>query len=508
MPTAAQVALIEGPGGGVITHRDPRHVPDQAWVNCRNVRFPTGGSRIRKTDGYARVDSSMPAEPIRAIWLYQQTTAVPPIGGAFIRVMLTRANAHLGSGQFAITPTTYKPATIDDVVTITAFAGEADLWAGGSVIWADGGANPVMFWNGAGPGTAAPLFPGGKPNGKLIEIHKNRLLLGNVTDTGIAGVGIQPWRVIYSAPGHPEDVTADTAGDLDFLEDTDPLIAIKVLGDAVIVHKPSRLYRMIAIGGPEPYQIEQIPADDGAIAARAAISIGSYQYFMGRSNIYRLASFTEPIGDAVWPEIEKNADWSKVHLIYAYRRQEYDEVCWKIPQLGGASDLSVVFNYRDQSWTFTDHDPGTCYTEFPQVPWLRPTAVSSLPPVVGVFGQMNGNIQAYDTVNADGLPIHAWAESKHFQAGLFPAKVLAVACYASGTGHLAVGCRAAMDLRQPMPAWKPGQILSLTPSQTRPWVDVREYGRLWQVRLESTQLNDDWEVAAYGPAVIMGGYAR
>jgi hypothetical protein len=438
----------------------------------------------------------MPAEPLRAVYFYQQPTG----GAAPIRITPTRAYAHLGSGMFAITGAGYKPSTMDHVVTLAVYKE--------FFIWADGGPNRPMVWNGAGPGTAAPLFPGELPNGKLVEIHKDRLLLANITEPGAGVTTAQPWRLLYSNVGHPEDMTADLAGDIDFLEDNDPIIAIKVLGDAVIVHKPSRLYRMIAVGGPDPYQIEQIPADDGAISARSAISIGSYQFFMGRSNLYRLASFTEPIGDAVWPEIEKQTDWSQAHRIYAYRRQEYDEVCWKIPQLGGAPDLSVAFNYRDQSWTFTDHDPGTCYAEFPQVPWFAPTAVSHLPPMVGVFGQMSGDLQAYDTVNADGRAIHAWAESKHFQAGLIPAKILAVACYASGTGSLAVSCRAAMELRQPMPAWKPGPVLSLTPSQTRPWVDVREYGRLWQVRLESSALNDDFEVSAYGPAVIAGGYAR
>src|SRR4029453_5068577 len=56
---------------------------------------------------------------------------------------------------------------------------------------------------------------------------------------------------------------------------------------------------------------------------------------MGHRNFYRLGAFTEPIGDAVWPEIEKQADWSKAHLIYAYRRQEDDEIGWEIPQRGG-----------------------------------------------------------------------------------------------------------------------------------------------------------------------------
>jgi hypothetical protein len=492
MPTAAQVALIEGPGGGVIGHRDPRHVPDQAWTNARNVRFPTGGSRIRKTDGYTRYDNTTPAEPLRALWHYYS----PVQTETFMRMTTTRVLLGRGSAVEDITHSAAPDCTIDDVVTIGQYRNE--------VFWADG-KTKVMTW--VGQALAGPAFPDGLPNGKLIEIHKNRLLLGNLTEPGGEATGPQPWRLAYSDVDHPRDMTSDLAGDIDFVEDNDALSAVKVLGDVVIVHKPKRLYRLIAIGPPDNYQIEQIPSDDGAISARAAISIGSFQFFMGRANFYRLASFTEPIGDAVWPEIEKQTDWSKVHRIYAYRRQEYDEVCWKIPQLGGG-DLSVAFNYRDQSWTFTDHDPGTCYAEFPQVPWFGAAAVAHLPMNVGVFGQMSGHIQAYDTVNADGAPIYAWAESKHFQAGLNPAKILAVACYASGAGRLAVSCRAAMEVRQPMPAWEPGQVLSLTPSQTRPWVDVREYGRLWQVRLESSALDDDWEVAAYGPAVIPGGYAR
>jgi hypothetical protein len=492
MPTAIQAQLIEGPGAGVATHLDPRHVPEAAWSNCRNVRFPTGGSRIRKTDGYTRIDNT--GEPIRALWYY----VGPNLEQHLVRITTGRAVFGLGSGGTSITDASYQPSTLDAVVTVTQYK---EL-----MIWADGGPNPVMSWN-MSP-LAGPLFPGGVPNGKLVEMHKERLLLGNITVSGIEGTGIQPWRVMYSKPNFPADMEDDQAGYWDFIDDNNPIVALKVLGNDCIVHKPNRIYRMIQIGPPDFYQVEQIPADDGAISARAAISIGSFQFFMGRGNFYRLASFTEPIGDAVWPEIEKQTDWSKVHLIYAYRRQEYDEVVWKIPQLRGAPDLSAAFNYRDQSWTFTDHDPGTCYTELPQVPFLGSTAVSNLPLMVGIFGQASGHVHAYDTVNADGLPIHAWAESKHFTAGMSPGKVLAVACYASGTGSLSVSCRAAMELRQPMPAWKPSQVLALTPTQTRPWVDVREYGRLWQVRIESNELHNDWEVSAYGPAVIPGGYAR
>jgi hypothetical protein len=495
MPTAIVANLIEGPGGGIITHLDPRHVPDQAWTNGRNVRFPTGGSRIQKTDGYTAWTQVVPAEPIRAIWEYVDTS----LNRQVITMTTTRVLRGLGSATEDITHGSQAaiPTTVDDVITIDQYQDE--------MYWADG-KNRVMRYGGVG--TADTAFPGEFPNGKLVEIHKDKLLLGNITAVKPGDTIIQPWRVMYSADGNPRDFTADDAGYWDFVDDNNPVVALKILGDHAIVHKSNRVYRMIALGPPNYYDVEQIPADDGAISARAAISIGSHQYYMGHGNFYRLGAFTEPIGDAVWPEIEKLADWSKAHLIYAYRRQEYDEIGWKIPQLGGAPNLSAILNYRDNSWTFTDHDPGTCYAEFPQVPWFTPTAVSHLPALVGVFGQMDGKLQAYDTLNADGRPIHAWAESKHFTAGMNPAKVLAVVCYASGTGTLAVGCRAAMELRQPMPTWGPAPVLSLTPSQTRPWVDVRQYGRLWQVGLASYALNDDWEVSAYGPAVIPGGYAR
>jgi hypothetical protein len=504
MPTAMQAPIIEGPGSGVVRHRDPRHVPDTAWANCRNVRFPTGGSTIRKTDGYMRVDGTTPAEPIRALWHYENTLSTGTGGGTqFVRITTTRILTSLGSETRDITYPGTPPRTIDDVITLDQYKDE--------LFWADG-ITPVMVWAAE---LAAPAFPGGVPNGKLLEIHKDRLLLGNITQPGVGDNQPQPWKVMYSAKFAPRDFTGtddnDTAGDIDFLEDNAPIVALKVLGDHCIVHKPSRVYRMIAVGAPEFYQVEQIPADDGAISARAAVSVGSHQYYMGTGNLYRLGAFTEPIGDAVWPQIAEDMDWSKRHLVYAYRRQQHDEVCWKIPRRVPLSDLTVVYNFRDQSWSLTDHDSGTCFAEFPQIWFAHVLGLGIHPPSGDMFGQANGNIQVYGGRNADGAPIQAWAESKHFTAGMNPAKILAVACYATGTGILWVRARAAMEGRQfplEMPEWGPAQAYVLPPSQTRPWIDVRHYGRLWQVRIESNALEDDWEVSAYGPAVIPGGYAR
>jgi len=482
MPTAMEPRIVEAPGGGIIRNADPRHVPDRAWTNGRNVRFPTGGTRIRKVDGYAALDDpDGPREPLRAIWWY-----TPPSGMGSVLVRIGLTGAWTGRGETLTRIATFVPRTLDNIVTIDQYVG--------TLIWTDG--IEVWTWNGADEATVLMEAP----VGALVEIHKDRVLLGNIPN--------QPWLLTYSAVGLYNDWTADDSSDYEFLDDSTPLTAIKLLGDHVIIHKPNRLYRFINVGPPDHYLAEGIPADDGAISPRAPISIGSYQFYMGRTNFYRLGSFAEPIGDAIWPEVTAAIDWTRAHWTYAYRRLEWDEICWKIAAVGSAQpNLTVIYNYRDQTWTLTDHDPGTCFTELP--PTLRTAPMDeNARPIQGAFGQMSGKVQVYGGVNADGAPIYPWVESRHFTDGVLPAKILALPIFATGHGTLRCTVRAAMDARTPMPAWGPPRVLALDPQQYQPWVDVRAYGRLWQVRLESIALDDDWEVAAYGAAVIPGGYAR
>jgi hypothetical protein len=505
MPTKIEARMVEAPGGGVMRHVNPRHVPDQHWTNARNVRFRTGGSTVRSTDGYQRVDNTIRAEPLQALWWYVDPLGVQP--ETLVQISTTGAFQGLGGARTSLVQF---PAarTLDDVVTVDQYK-EHLLWADGKDVYTWPGTGPAIPLGVAGVGGAATQAP----IGKLVEIHKDHVLLGNITVDPKAP-GPKPWRVNHSAEGAPFDWTSDVAGFVDFLDDSTGITALKVLGDHAIVHKPNRLSRMIFVGPPDYYITESIPADEGSISARGAISVGSYQFYPGHTNIFRLGSFAEPIGDAIWPEIAAAIDWPQAHLTYAYRRDAWDEICWKFPTRGVAQpNLTAVYNYRDQSWSLTDHDPGTCYTQVPSNA-LKSTqfdddaALVSPPPVRDVFGQIGGQIHVYTGRNADGLPFHAWVESKHFSDVLNPARIVAVPIYATGTGTLEVTVRAAMDARVPMPAWPVPRPLALDPPQYRPWVNVREYGRLWQIRMESNALNTEWEVAAYGAAVIPGGFAR
>jgi hypothetical protein len=507
MPSALVPQIVEAPGLGLIRNHDPRHVPDNAWSNGRNIRFITGKTRVRKTDGYARVDDTFPAEPIRALWWYIPIVA----SGTETLVRIGTSGVWNGIGSARQSVMTFDPArTAEDVLTVQQYKER--------LIWADG-IGSVYAWNGTAP--AAPIG-GGAPTGKLVEIHKEHVLIANHTIPDV------PYRVAYSVLGlitpadQPTtgvpDFTGEGSGDFDLLDDASGITALKVMGDQCIVHKKNRIYRMTYVGFPSWYNVEGIAADEGAMSARSPISVGSYQYYMGHTNFFRLGSYAEAIGDAIWPEIANAIDWPRAHLIFAYRRDQYDEICWKIPTRGEAQpSLTAAYNVRDQTWSLTDHDPGLCAAQVPSDA-LASTAYGdahspiSPPPVRDLLGQMSGLIHVYGGRDADGAPIHAWIESRHFSDQLAPAKILAVPVFATGQGDLIVQLRAAMDARQPLPPWPTAPPSSafyhLDAPQTRPWVDVRGYGRLWQIRLESRVGGDDWEVEAYGTASIPGGYAR
>jgi hypothetical protein len=496
MPSAITPQIIEAPGLGLIRNVDPRHVVDNAWANGRNVRFPTGKSRARKTDGYRQVDATAGSEPIQGLWWYVDPNRVVP--EALLR--WTTSGVWNGLG-FTLTKIADTPGrALLDVVTIDQYVER--------VVWADG--LGVFEWNGTG--LASPVTSGGMV-AKLVEIHKDHVLLGNLTTPAM------PWRVAYSIPnvGTPIDMTGSGSGVVNFLEDATPVTAMKTMGDHVVVHKANRLYRLIFVGPPDNYTVEVVAADEGSISARGPISVGSYQYYPGHTNVFRLGSFAEPIGDAIWPEIAAAIDWPRANLTYAYRRDEWDEICWKFPARGVAQpSLTAVYNMRDQTWTLTDHDPGTCYTQVPSDALVSThvdddAAPGSPPPFRDVFGQIDGKIHVYIGTTANGAPISAWIESKHF-VNLAPAKILAVPVFAKGVGTLIVQLRAALDVRQPLPDWPTTPPVSarypLGTSHTRPWVDVRVSGRVYQVRIESTGISDEWELEAYGPATIPGGYAR
>lgn len=497
--------FIEGPGLGIVRSVPARDVPDRAWVNARNVRFDDRGRRARKIDGFTRYDTTPANEPVRLLWEY-----VTPTGETIlVRVGTTKAWRDAGVSRAEIASGLH-----GDAGAVVTAAQHAD-----QLLWTDQ-IDPIKRWT---PSTGTTDLPGALVRAAIVLSHKAHLVLFDLVDTGVR----QPFRAAYSAPWDPAagdpDFSAPQAGDLDFLETKGGILAAAVAGESIIVHKRRSMARMIFVGDPDNYTQEPIPSDDGACSRRSPVPVGAFQFYMGHENFYRLGAFPEPIGDAIWPEVFQVLDQAQRHRVFGYHRPEFREIHWKFPTVGATQpSMTAIYNYRDETWALSDHDPALCHVEYPSliadtwadgesnpwdasqdIPWDYAQYSQSAP--LALFGQQDGSLQQYGGKNANGVPIAWFLESKVFQAGpgFETARFLNVVLRAKGQGTLRVRTRAWMDERQdPLPAYPtPGATFPLA-GTTKPWVDVRHFGRLFQARLEGDGLDEDFELIGWGPAGI------
>jgi hypothetical protein len=504
--SSIQRTMVEGPGLGIIKDLEPRHVPVRGWSDARNCRFYRNGTRARKVDGYSRYDTTPGNEPVRLLFHY----LTPSNTDILVRVGTTGAWIEAGAARQQIatglTGTAGAPVVADQHQS--------------TLVWTDG-IDPVKKYVGSGLATDLAGLTGIRA--KILVLHKSHLLLFNIVDHGIP----KPWRMLYSAPGNIEDYTADTAGDLDFLDIPGEITAAKGLGDNVIVHQANGLHRLAFIGGDDQYIQEPLPGEDGAISRRAIVRKGAYHYFMGHHNFYRLGAAPETIGNRIWPAIlhelgvTEMLDFGNRHLIFAYPRHDWEEIHWKLPRPGAAQpDLTVMLNLKDGSWALADHDPATCFAQYPplltdtwdlgedapidqsaDIPWDYAAYSAATP--LNLFGQASGHVQQYGGRNADGAPISAYLESRLFAAedGLTPHRLFEVPILAQGVGTLRVQVRTKMSVGGPDPAYPAARLFPLDGS-VKPWVDIRPpVGRYYQIKLSQTGLDEDFDLEAYGVGV-------
>jgi hypothetical protein len=135
------------------------------------------------------------------------------------------------------------------------------------------------------------------------------------------------------------------------------------------------------------------------------------------------------------------------------------------------------------------------------IPWNYSPYTLGQP--LSYFGQVDGSIQQFGGLNANGQPFTWFLESAYQTEGLTPVRFLQVPLVARGKGSLTVRHRAWLDERGAPPAFPAGAAYPLE-TGTKPWADVRGYGRLWQLRFEQSGLDDDCQLEAYGVGVVPG----
>lgn len=512
--SSEQEIMIEQPGLGLITDReiDNRLVPDRAWTAGRNIRFYSNASKVKKSDSVDLFDTTTGSAHIRQLMKHISLLGVDTL----VRVGLSEAWKNAGP---AVSIGAGLTGTADDIVSWDQYEN--------LLIWTDKKDRPKR-WDGA---AAAFSNHGGLSadfRAKIVRAFKNHVLFFNIVDTGIDA----PWRMVYSATGTPEIFTGATSGSLDMVTTPGGFVTAEVHEDTVLAFKEKAIHRVSFVGLPLNFVNEVVSTEDGCISARGAIRIGPYVYYVGNFNFYRIATQPEPIGNPIWEEFLTRVDLTKRNHLFAYHRPEFREVIWRCRVPGDAQpSLEFAYNYDENTWAMRDANLGTSFIRTRDaaavtgdtwdagddgggdtwdggaaIPWDDLTL--SLGAEASLYSDASGNIWSYRVTGTQDGSYTAYVESKIFHLGALNAsRIIRIPIICRGTGTLRVMARAWDDEREATPPFVEVGQYTLGSSR-RPWVDVRLWGRLAQIRFENLAGADDWQLEMYGIKHIPGAGER
>lgn len=210
----------------------------------------------------------------------------------------------------------------------------------------------ALFTDGAGyikeyDGLELKHFSEEFTNPITLEFFDNRLWIGAPDSSHVN-------RLIWS--GLDVSYTFDVSNYLDFLDEQDEILALKSLGNLLVVYFPKAVY----FGRPTnrvdlPYSFTKIETGHmGLPGKKAVVSWDDGHFFVGLDDVYYFSasSSIEPIGTPVVKDMIRNCDFKEG--VYAAVDPINDSIIFGIPEEGPEITTLWYFNYKTKGWSRCD----------------------------------------------------------------------------------------------------------------------------------------------------------
>lgn len=269
------------------------------------------------------------------------------------------------------------------------------------------------------------------------------------------------------------------------LNTTGAVLAGKSVRGQTLLFTTTDLHRATYIGGEFVYRFEQVGADCGLVAPRAAITVDGLAFWMGAKGFFAYDGFVKPVPCEVEDLVFGELNRAKQHLVWAFANPNYGEVSWFYPS-GANTECSrcVTYNYRENHW---------------RVDTLARTAgVTRQPPgVVPVLLGSDGTVYDHETdTSRGGATPYAESGPVELGAGDRLLKIQQVVPDEKTLGQV--------NLRLYTRLYPMGSETSYGPYTLSAKTDVRVTGREVRVRL-SEAVASDWRVGTVRLGVLPAG---
>lgn len=200
------------------------------------------------------------------------------------------------------------------------------------------------------------------PGGRYLALSNSHLMVGNLA----YGTQNYPNRVRWSDLYAPESFEILESSEADYYElepgDGENTGVSYQRGNNLIYTRNSiwiAQYNALPVG----YKFDPLYSDVGCNFHGGLVSVKEKDYFIGVDGIYEIDGLQlKEIGDEIWSFFKADcATNAATGYLYTRVEKEKNSISWIYDKVGGGK-WSIVYNYREQSWS--DRDPQGVYASF------------------------------------------------------------------------------------------------------------------------------------------------
>lgn len=263
-------------------------------------------------------------------------------------ITISGVNPSSWNGTYIVTASTSSSVSFATAVT-------AAQVAAGIITVNNTAFHPIYEWDGEGHSPRAIILPDAPPvnDGFFVAMPQRQIVAWGSTFTGVQDPLLIRWCDVNNFTVWVAQIT-NQAGSYRLPKGSKIISGIQGPQQGLI-WTDIGLWSMQYIGPPYIYSFNEVGSGCGIISRRAAGSLNGVVYWMGPSQMYRLASAgVETMACPVWDVIFQNLYQGNTEDIRVAVNSRFGEVGWFYPSKNGSGEVDsyIKYNVLLNQWDF------------------------------------------------------------------------------------------------------------------------------------------------------------
>jgi hypothetical protein len=289
----------------------------------------------------------------------------------------------------------------------------------------------------------------------------------------------------------------NTAGGQRLTDGSTIVTAFRSRGQIIMLTDTS-IHGMQYVGPPYTFGFQQLGSNCGCIGPHAGADVNGVAFWMGTEAFYMFNGTVNKLPSTVQDYVFKDINLVQSTKVHIGINSQFNEVTWwYCSATSDYLDRFVTFNYLENVWSIGSMartswvDIGT-YTKPIASEYLPTNTENTISTIYGLTAGRSVLFNQEDGKNGNGSPITSYITSGYFDIGdgdsmLYMRRF--IPDFKNQIGDLTVH----LLLRAyPQATASPSSLDPYIITPTTEKVDTRARGRQISLRIESTQLNDNW----------------